>query len=294
MKGYMRLMLVAALTFFLCGEGHARDMIQIKGSDTLINLVQRLSEVYMGENPGKYISVTGGGSGTGIAALLNGKCDIADASRLMKSKEVTMALDAGITPKRVVVAIDGLSIIVNENNPVTQLTVGQIGKIFRGEITNWKEVGGDNKPITLYGRQSNSGTFDFMVEMVLKGDHSSRMRRMNGNAQIVEAVKSDGTGVGYVGVGYVKTAKGVTILKVASSTAGPYGSPLNIEDVKSGKYPVTRPLNQYVNGNPTGDVLDFIKFELSSEGQRIVEEEGFFPVSVSQEYVNFNKETIGH
>ncbi len=294
MKKYMRLILVAALALFLCREGHARNMVQIKGSDTLINLVQRLSEVYMDENPGKYISVTGGGSGTGIAALLNGKCDIANASRLMKPKEVTMAIDAGITPKRVVVAIDGLSVIVNKDNPVTQLTVPQIGAIFRGEITNWKEVGGDNKPITLYGRQSNSGTFDFMVEMVLKGDHSPRMRRMNGNAQIVEAVKSDETGIGYVGVGYAKTAEGVTILKAALNAGAPYGSPLNIEDVKTGRYPITRPLNQYINGSPKGEVLDFIKFELSPEGQKIVEEEGFFPVSVSQEYVNFNKEAVGH
>jgi len=106
-------------------------------------------------------------------------------------------------------------------------------------------------------------------------------------------VKTDETGIGYVGVGYVKTAKGVTILKVASGPNAPYGSPLNIEDVKSGKYPITRPLNQYVNGTPAGDVLDFIRFELSPEGQRIVEEEGFFPVSVSEEYIDFNRQTLG-
>ncbi|MEA3347227.1 MAG: PstS family phosphate ABC transporter substrate-binding protein [Candidatus Auribacterota bacterium] len=139
----------------------AEDMIQIKGSDTLINLVQRLSEVYIEENPGKYIAVTGGGSGTGIAALMNGKCDIADASRLMKSKEVVRAANNGIDVKRVVIAMDGLSVIVNGSNPITRLTTGEIGKIFRGEIKNWSEIGGKNIPISLYGRQSNSGTFVF-------------------------------------------------------------------------------------------------------------------------------------
>lgn len=270
----------------MCGTSYA-EMLQIKGSDTLINLVQRLSEVYMQQNPGKMIAVTGGGSGTGIAALINGKCDIANASRGMKSKEVADANNRGINPTRVVVAMDGLSVIVNGKSSVSQLTMDQLGKIFRGEVTNWSQVGGQDMPITLYGRQSNSGTFVFFMEQVLKGDYSPKMNRMNGNAQIVAAVKSDPSGIGYVGVGYVKEASGITVLKVARNANSAYASPLNSSDVKSGAYPIARPLNQYVNGTPSGAIRDFIAFELSPEGQKVVEEQGFFPLPA--EYTEYNK-----
>lgn len=277
-------------TLFMVSQCYA-DMLQIKGSDTLINLVQRLAEVYMEENPDKMIAVTGGGSGTGIAALMNNKCDIADASRLMKPKEITNANKAGVSPKRVVIAMDGLSVITNANNPVNKLTLGEVGKIFRGEITNWSDVGGPSKAITLYGRQSNSGTFVFFRDAVLKGEYSAKMNRMNGNSQIVEAVKQDESGIGYVGVGYVKEATGITVLKVASRPGADYASPLDSAAVKSGKYPIARPLNQYVNGTPKGDIKDFIAFELSDKGQKIVEEEGFFPIPV--EYLDFNSKSVG-
>ncbi|MDD4957438.1 MAG: PstS family phosphate ABC transporter substrate-binding protein [Candidatus Omnitrophica bacterium] len=292
MRKYTKMIAMMVLALFMfTSNGFAKDMLQIKGSDTLINLVQKLSEVYMEEYSGKYIAVTGGGSGTGIAALMNGKCDIANASRDIKAKEITQAEARGITPKRVVVAIDGLSVIVNEDNPVDRLTVEQLGKMFRGEIKNWSEVGGDNAPVTLYGRQSNSGTFSFFMEEVLKGDYSANMKRMNGNSQIVEAIKADRTGIGYVGVGYVKKAEGITVLKVAKNASFPYASPLDEADVKSGKYPISRPLNQYINGTPKGDVLDFIKFELSPEGQAIVEEEGFF--MLPKEYQDYNVKQLG-
>jgi len=286
----MKRLLVA---FMLClgiagaSPAHAgQAMLQIKGSDTLINLVQKLAEEYMKENPGSYIAVTGGGSGTGVAALINKKCDIANASRLMKPKEIAQASDRGITVNRVVIAVDGLSVIANGNNPVNQLTVDQIGKIFRGEITNWKDVGGDDMPITMYGRQSNSGTFVFFRDAVLKGDYSQKMNRMNGNAQIVEAVKQDRSGIGYVGVGYVKNATGLTVLKVAATAKSTYASPLNSVDVKSGKYPIARPLNQYISGSASGAIKAFLEYELSPKGQRIVEEEGFFPIPA--EYEEFN------
>lgn len=280
----LSIVLLAMIVFV--GASHAQ-MLQIKGSDTLINLVQRLAEVYMEKNPGKMVAVTGGGSGTGIAALINGKCDVANASRGMKQKEVANANARGINPNRVVIAMDGLSVIVNGNSPVTQLTIDQLGKIFRGEVTNWSAVGGPDMPITLYGRQSNSGTFVFFMDQVLKGDYSPKMNRMNGNAQIVEAVKSDPSGIGYVGVGYVKNASGITVLKVARNANSTYASPLNSADVKSGAYPIARPLNQYINGTPSGAVKDFIAFELSPEGQKVVEEEGFFPLP--EEYVQYNK-----
>lgn len=292
MSKYLKILVVASMFLVSQANAGAEDILQIKGSDTLINLVQRLAEEYMKNNPKKYIAVTGGGSGTGIAALINGRCDIANASRLMKPKEVSQAKTRGIMPKRIVIAMDGLSIITNAQNSVGKLTLDEIGKIFRGEVTNWKEVGGPDLPITLYGRQSNSGTFIFFRDAVLKGDYSQRMRRMNGNAQIVEAIKQDISGIGYVGVGYVKNAKGeLNVLKVASRPGSYYASPLNPSDVKSGKYPISRPLNQYINGLPKGQVGDFISFELSQEGQKIVEEEGFFPIP--REYREFNKKSVG-
>lgn len=279
--------LILGLALFLTTGARSEEMLQIKGSDTLINLVQKLAEEYMAENPGAYIAVTGGGSGTGVAALINGKCDIANASRLMKPKEVEQAAEGGVNAKRVVIAVDGLSVITNPNNPVDKLTIDEIGKIFRGEVTNWKDVGGNDVPITLYGRQSNSGTFMFFRDDILKGDYSQKMNRMNGNAQIVEAVKQDVSAIGYVGVGYVKDATGLTVVNVAAKAGGIYASPLNSEDVKSGKYPLSRPLNQYINGTPTGALKAFLEYELSSTGQMVVEEEGFFPIP--KEYEEFNK-----
>jgi phosphate transport system substrate-binding protein len=261
-------------------------MIQIKGSDTIINLAQKEAEVYMQKNPDAKISVTGGGSGTGIAALINKRCDIADASRAIKSKEIDMAVANGVNPSRIVIAYDAISIVVNSGNSVKQLTKSQIGKIFLGQITNWSEVGGVNMPINLYGRQSNSGTYAFMQEEVLKGDYSPKMNTMNGNSQIVEAVKADPSGVGYIGIGYAKQATGVTILEVNMSNGSPAVNPTNKEAVMSGKYPIARPLYQYVNGNPSGTVKAFIQFELSAEGQKIVEEEGFYEIPAEYKEAN--------
>ena len=285
--------LLTVALMVLCANTYvaADDMVQVKGSDTLINVVQKLAEVYMSKNPGKAIAVTGGGSGTGIAALVNKKCDIANSSRGIKPKEVEDANAKGVDPKRVVVAIDGLSIIVNAQNPVDKLTVDQIGKIYRGEAKNWSEVGGSNTPIALYGRQSNSGTYDFMKDVVMKGEYSSGLKSMNGNAQIVESIKQDVSGIGYVGVGYVKDASGIKVLNVASNPSMGYFSPLNEKDVKSGHYPITRPLNQYINGMPKGAAKDFIIFELSKEGQQIIESDGFF--AIPPEYQRYNDDALG-
>jgi len=286
-----RVLATAAIAIMCAQLSFADEMVQVKGSDTLINVVQKLAEVYMAENPGANISVTGGGSGTGVAALVNKKCDIANSSRSIKASEVEQANAKGVDPKRVVVAIDGLSIIVNAANPIDKLTVDQIGKIYRGEVKNWNELGGSDSPVSLYGRQSNSGTYDFMKEVVMKGEYSSSLKSMNGNAQIVEAIKQDASGIGYVGVGYVKDATGIKVLNVAVNPTMGYFSPLNAMDVKSGKYPITRPLNQYMNGTPKGTTKDFIIFELSKAGQEIVEKEGFF--AVPAEYQRYNNDTLG-
>ncbi len=271
----------------LSNVSYAANVLQVKGSDTLINMVQKLAEEYMKANPDKLVSVTGGGSGTGIAALINKKCDIANASRLMKGKEIELATSRQASPVRIVLALDSLSIIVNPGNGIESLTVDQVGKIYKGEIKNWKEVGGNDMPISLYGRQSNSGTYDFMIEDVMKGDYSPSMKQMNGNAQIVEGIKADPSAVGYVGVGYARNAQGIKVLKIANKAGATAYSPLDTANVKNGNYPITRPLNQYVEGSLTGAAKDFVAFELSAEGQRIVEEEGFF--EISQEYQDFNK-----
>ena len=278
--------------FLLAPSLQASDMIQVKGSDSEVNLVQSLAEAFMKKNPGASIAVTGGGSGTGIAALINKKTDIANSSRDMNSKEEEAAKKAGVTPFRVVFATDGISVIAHPENPVSKLTLEQLGKIFKGDISNWREVGGADMKISLYGRQSNSGTFVFFREFVVKADYSPHKKAMNGNAQIVEGMQRDKAGIGYVAVGYVVNEKGevrpgVKVLNIAKDTQSEAFNPAKMENVMSGKYPISRPLNQYLVGKPSGTLLEFIKFELSPEGQEIVRKKGFFPVQ--PKWVEFNK-----
>jgi phosphate transport system substrate-binding protein len=261
-----------------------KRMIQIKGSDTLVNLVQVLAEEYMAKNPGAAIAVLGGGSGTGITALINGTCDLADHSREWKQKELDLAYEKGVKPRIFAIAIDALSIVVNEKNPIDILTMAQVGSIFRGEIKNWKVLGGADQKISLYGRQSNSGTYAFLQEHVLNNkNYSPDVKEMNGNAQIIEAVTQDVAGIGYVGVGYLfdqngQLRKGIKVLKIKKDETSPEYSPLNKEAVYSARYPISRPLYQSTNGKPSVAVANFIRFELSPEGQAIVEKEGFFRI----------------
>ncbi len=288
-----KIVMMTLALLFLGVHGFGQGVIQIKGSDTLINLVQRLAEVYMEAHPDASIAVTGGGSGVGIAALIANRVHVADASREIKPKEIAMAKENGVVPYEIAIAIDGLCVIVNEANPIKSLTMSQIGQIFRGEITHWKELGGKDSPISLYGRQPNSGTYVFFMEHVLGNkDYSPRMKRMNGNAQIVEGIISDKAGIGYVGVGYVyddngNIRQGLKVLPVAKDEKSEPVTPLVAENVKSGKYPIARELYQYTNGKPKGAVKAFIAFELSPEGQKIVEEMGFYPVA--GKYLENNK-----
>jgi phosphate transport system substrate-binding protein len=298
---FRRLLLVSLVSAGLVFAGSSsiakQKMIQVKGSDTLVNLVQILTESYMEQNPKTPIAVLGGGSGTGIAALINGTCEIADHSRPWKEKEINLAKQNSVEPRRFIIAVDGLSVVVNENNSVKDLTMEQIGAIYRGQIKNWKEVGGPNKSISLYGRQSNSGTYVFFQEHVLGNkNYSPDMKRMNGNAQIVEGVIQDKAAIGYVGVGYVydqrsgTVRKGLRVLKVAKDGNSAAYSPLDKAAVDTGKYPVARPLFQSTNGKPTGAILDFIKFETGPEGQKIVEREGFF--TIGSVHVAENKKNL--
>ncbi|MEI6092347.1 MAG: phosphate ABC transporter substrate-binding protein [bacterium] len=260
----------------------ANNMIQVKGSDTLVNTIQVMAEKYMAKNPGKAISVTGGGSGTGISALLNGTCDIANSSRNIKDKEKASAKSK---VNEITVGIDGLSVIVNSGNSISSLTIDQLGKIYRGEVKNWKEIGGSDTPISLYGRQPNSGTYDFFREHVVKADYSKQVREMNGNAQIVESVKATVSGIGYVGAGYTKDAKDIKILSIAK-TAGEEAYKPTYSNVENKLYPIARPLFQYISGEITEEVKNFLAYELGPEGQKIMTQEGFFPINDKQLAVN--------
>jgi len=277
-------------SLFFPGIIFAQEFIQIKGSDTEVNLVQNLAEIYMEQHPEVSIAVTGGGSGTGIAALLNKRVDIANSSRPITAEETAAAKKRGIKPTKVVFALDGLTIISHYRNPINSLTLDQLGKIYRGEITNWKELAGPDLTISLYGRQPNSGTYVYFRAEVLKGDYSPRMKEMNGNAQIVEAVRRDKGSIGYVGIGYVirqgKVIEGIKVFKLARDDKSLACDPIDPENVTTGRYPLARPLYQYTNGFPQGHVLDFIRFELSPQGQEVIQSIGFYPVSKKYQEAN--------
>jgi len=248
--------------------------IEIKGSDTIVELVSNLAEAYEKTNPNVRLSVTGGGSGTGIASLINGEIDIADASRPIKDEEKKEAADKGIGSYEFSIARDMLSVIVHDGNPVKALTTEQVAKIYKGEITNWKDVGGKDEKITLYGRQSTSGTYVFFMEHILKGDYSKEMKNMEGNQAILDAVRQDESGIGYVGIGYIvddsgNKVDGIEVLKVNGISA--------LEFDKINQYAVSRPLYQYFAELPKEGTAeyDFLMFELGEDGQNIVEKTGF-------------------
>ncbi len=274
----------AALMTALLMASPARKTAQIKGSDTMVNLVQILAEEYMNKTPGASLAVLGGGSGAGITALINQTCDIADHSREWKQKEIEQAWEKGVKPRFFIIAVDGLSIIVNEKNPIERLTMAQVGLLYRGDIKNWKVLGGPDKPVSLYGRQSNSGTYVFMQEHVLGNkNYSPDMKEMNGNAQIIESVLQDEGAVGYVGVGYLydkdgKIRAGLRVLNISKDANGKAYAPTDKANIDSGKYPISRPLFQATNGKPSGDAAGFIAWETGPEGQKIVEREGFFTI----------------
>ncbi len=255
--------------------------ITVKGSDTMVILGQRWAEVYMQKNPGVVIQVTGGGSGTGIAALINGTTDICEASRPMKPAERTKLKERYFTlGTEIPVAKDGLSIYVNEANLVAQLTVDQLHDIYAGVVTNWKDVGGQDAEIVLYGRENNSGTYVFFQDNVLKGDDfSPSVATLPGTASVVNAVSKDPKGIGYGGAAY---AKGVKFCKVAA-TAGATAYAPSLETVETGQYPLARSLFWYVRTKPDGDIKKLVDWVLSPDGQALVSEVGYFPVKGSAE-----------
>jgi phosphate transport system substrate-binding protein len=251
------------------------EKITIKGSDTMVILSQKWAEVYMKSHPETTIQVTGGGSGIGLAALINGSTDIANSSRPIKSSELDKLKSRYNTlGVEIPCAKDGLSVYVNKANPVSELSVKQIGQIFSGKITNWKEVGGPDANIKLYGRESSSGTFVFFKDNVVKTDYASSYQSLPGTAAIVNAVKKDKFGIGYGGAAY---AEGVKDCKVKKDDKSPAYLP-TAETIKNKQYPITRYLYMYLKSRPTGETKAFVDWILSPEGQKVITTVGYFPV----------------
>jgi len=253
----------------------ALNKITVKGSDTMVILSQKWAEVYMQKHPGATIQVTGGGSGVGIAALINGSTDIANSSRPIKPSELEKLKQRYNTlGVEIPCAKDGISIYLNKANGVSELTVKQIGLIFAGKITNWKEVGGVDAGIKLYGRESSSGTFVYFKDNVVKTDYSPSCQTLPGTAAIVNAVKKDKLGIGYGGAAY---AEGVKDCKVKKDDKSPGVLP-TAETIKNKTYPITRYLYMYLKSRPTGETKAFVDWILSPEGQSIITSVGYFPV----------------
>ena len=257
-------------------NGQQRN-ITVKGSDTMVILGQRWAEVYMGKNPGVTIQVTGGGSGTGIAALINGTTEIAESSRPMKDKEKEeVKAKRGKEVLELPVAVDGLAVYVHESNPITELTLQQIKAIYTGQIKNWKEVGGRDERILLYSRENNSGTYAYFKEHVLENaDFYPTAQTLPGTAAVINALAKDRRGIGYGGIAYGKGIKHLKVKKDASASA----VDPTMENVLTGKYPISRFLYWYFAGTPAGEVKTFAQWALSKEGQTVVENVGYYPLS---------------
>jgi phosphate transport system substrate-binding protein len=251
--------------------------ITVKGSDTMVILAQKWAEVYMSTHPDVKIQVTGGGTGTGFAALQNQQTDLCNASRKIKPKEVETCIKAfGRRPTEYRVALDGLSVYVHADNPVGELSLEQLEAIFTGKIRNWKEVGGPDAEIILYSRENNSGTYEFFKEHVLQGkDFAAHAQTMPGTAAVLQAVSRARHGIGYGGAAYGVGAKHLRIRKTAND---PAIEPTE-ENVVNGSYPISRYLYIYVNpALDKGPVADYLKWIRSDAGQAVVKEVGYYPL----------------
>lgn len=263
--------------FGLSKSAMASRVVQMKGSDTILNVSQYLAEEYMLENKDVRIAVTGGGSGVGIASLINGTGDIGMASRNIKSKEIEMAKEKGIDIKEVVIGFDGITIIENKNNPVKNISSKDLGKIFRGEITNWKEIGGNDAPIVVLSRDSSSGTHEFFKEHIVRNnnpkgteEYGIKTLYMPSNEAIKQEVETNVNAIGYIGMGYVdKNVKSINVDNIEP----------NVSNVSSKKYPIAREIYWYVKKEDNKTVNGLVNYALSKDGQEIVKEEGFVPIN---------------
>jgi len=253
----------------------APKKITVKGSDTMVILAQKWAEVYMKSHPEAIIQVTGGGSGTGISALINGATDICNSSRPMKRSEMDKLKDRYASlGVEIRCAKDGITIFLHESNPVKELTLKQLSDIFSGKTRNWKEVGGPDAEIKLYGRENSSGTYVFFKDQVVKADYAANCQTLPGTAAVVNAVSKDKNGIGYGGAAYAAGVKHCLVKKDDKSQC--YAA--NAETIKAGQYPITRYLYMYLANRPTGEIKTYIDWILSAEGQKLVTDIGYFPV----------------
>ena len=294
---YLSYFLVAAILIPLlvigCKKKEDRvekTIITIKGSDTMVNLSQKWAEEYMKLNPNVSIQVTGGGSGTGVASLLNKTTDLANSSRELKTSELEEAKTKGVTPVVYEVALDGIAVIVHSQSKVDNLTLQQVSDIFAGKIKNWKELGGADMPITLYGRENSSGTYEFFKEHVLgkdangkQVDYSPSTQVLQGTAALGEAVARDVKGIGYGGVGYFAERNDIKILHIKKDQNSTAISPaennkVNYDVIWNGDYSISRYLYCFTNGEASGKVKDFMDFITSEAGQNVVKTMEYIPL----------------
>lgn len=289
MKRALLFFLLSSFILISCGSSSSEtnsdspaQYIENKGSDTIVNLALAWAETYQAEHADVRISVTGGGSGTGIAALINGTVDLANASRKIKDEEVAEAQSKGVNPLEHIIARDAIAVIVNPENPVSELTLQQISDIYSGKITNWSEVGGEDRPIVKLSRETNSGTHVYFLETVIRlGDSenttlfSMDTLLLPSSEGIIAEVRQNPNAIGYDGLGYVPDD--LKMIAIAEAEGGAYVLPA-IETVNDKTYPIARDLYMYTNGEPTGIVKEYLTWILSAEAQEIVAELGFVPV----------------
>ena len=282
----LKIALTLLITFLVVGCSEQVDpnqpvgFIQIKGSDTIVNAAQKVAEEFMKEYPHIFVAVTGGGSGVGIASLINKTCDVATASREIKAKEIELANKRGIYPKEFVVAYDGVAVIVNNNNPINKLTIKELHNIFTGKVTSWKELGGKDLPIVTLSREVSSGTHLYFKEEVVQlglknstEEFSRETLLLTSSQAIVEEVVNNEAAIGYLGMGYVSDrTKPLNIDKDGNFY------PPDVNNVIKKTYPLSRPLYFFTNGEPEGLTKLFIDFTLSPKGQQQFIETGFVPI----------------
>lgn len=243
----------------------------IKGSTTVLPIAQKTAEAYMSQNPDVKISISGGGSGNGIKALIDGSTDVADSSRFIKDKEVELAVQNGRYPVPFAVAYDCIIPVVHPSNTINNLTLDQLKAIYKGEVKNWKDLGGPDRPIVVISRDTSSGTYEVWEEKVMKKERVSPAALLQAsNGAVVQAVSSNKNAIGYIGLGYVdKSVRPTTVNNIK-------GSP---ETTLNGTFPISRALYMFTNGWPTGDTANFINFVMHPQkGQKYIKEAGFVPL----------------
>jgi phosphate transport system substrate-binding protein len=275
MKNYKIISILVVIALMSASSVLAQSKITVKGSDTMVILAQKWAELYMKNNSSTTIQVTGGGSGVGITALINGTTDICNASRPMKPAEIEkLKARYNTLGVQIPCAKDGVTIFLNESNPVQELTLKQLSDIYTGKTRNWKELGGKDAEIRLYGRENSSGTYTYFHDEVIKADYAASVQSLPGTAAVVNAVKKDVNGIGYGGAAYAVGVKHAKVKRDAKATA--YLP--TAETIGKGEYPITRYLYMYLKNRPTGDTKKYIDWILGSEGQGVVTEVGYFPI----------------